>query len=87
MEKINKKWFKNRLKKGELEFICKERLTDDYAFDAANNFFASKKWAKATESRFSEWFINASVLWGDKAGTINLSFANSEIYEFRTIKL
>ena len=85
MGTINKKWFKNRLQKNELEFLCKEVLTDDYRFDAANDFQETKTWRKATAEMFNEWYINASFIWGEKNGVINLNFANSEIYEFRLI--
>lgn len=81
--KINKTWFKNKLKKGEFVFLCNGRYTDDFAHDLDVNYGITEVWQPATEKLFSDWYIKCSSLWGDKDGIINLNFANCEDYEFR----
>jgi hypothetical protein len=43
---INKTWFKNQLKKGNLLVKCTGKYTDDYAYDNATNFSTKKEFTK-----------------------------------------
>lgn len=80
---INKLWFKNRLKNNELLVKCNLKLTDDYAFDNAYNFFKEDNFREIEKDEFKDWYINRSHIYGNKKGIINMSFANCEYYEFK----
>ena len=83
---INKTWIKNRLKKGLFEFIVNGKYTDDYAFDNSINYGKTTEWVVATEKEFDDWFIGSCMIYGDKTGEFNVSFASSENYTFRLKK-
>lgn len=83
MSTINRTWFKNRLKKGELLVKCKGRYTDDYVYDAAYNFFEDKNFKPASPDLFKDWYLDRINIYGDKNGIINVSFASCEFYEFK----
>lgn len=80
---INKTWFKNRLRKGQLLVKCTGKYTDDYAYDAATNYSTEKEFKPATPDMFDDWYIRASHIYGDKAGEIKLTFAMCQYYEFK----
>lgn len=88
---INRTWFKNRLRKGELLVRCKGKYTDDYAYDAATGYSTEKEFRLAPKDMFlhlangdnKEWYISRSYIYGEKTGIIHLSFASCEYYEFK----
>lgn len=82
---INKTWFKNRLRKGQLLVKCDMKLSDDYAYDAATNYSTEKALRPAAPDMFNDWYINRSHIYGDKAGEINLTFASCEYYTFKLV--
>jgi hypothetical protein len=80
---INKTWFKNRLKEGKLLVKCCGRYTDDYAFDASNNFGKTDGFVVATAKKFDDWYIGVSRISGAKDGIIEMDFASCEYFEFK----
>lgn len=84
---VNKVWFKNRLKNGELLVRCVLKQSDDYAYDAATNYSTEKDFRQADKDMFStvgqDWYIRTSRLYGDKDGLMKLSFASCEYWEFK----
>jgi hypothetical protein len=80
---INKTWFKNQLKKGNLLVKCTGKYTDDYAYDNATNFSREELFAKAEANMFSDWYLSVLKVWGDKQGIIHAAFANCEYYTFK----
>lgn len=83
--KINRLWFKNRLKAGELLARCTNKMTDDYAWDHSINYGTEKEFTPATTEKFDDWFIDKSYIWGDKDGVMNFCFASCEFYEFKLV--
>ena len=81
--KINRTWFKNRMKKGELLVKCGAKYTDDYAFDNAYNFFKEDNFKECPPDFFRDWYLSKINIWGDKDGIIDVSFASCEFYEFK----
>jgi hypothetical protein len=82
---INKTWFKNQLKKGNLLVKCTGKYTDDYAYDNATNFSTDKEFNKADANMFNEWYLSVLKVWGDKQGIIHASFASCEFYTFKIV--
>jgi hypothetical protein len=82
-ERINRRWFKNQLEKGNILVKCNGKYTDDYAFDNAFNFFINDEWTKATAQKFCDWYIKCMHLYGDKSGIISGSFASCEYWSFK----
>ena len=80
---INKTWFKNQLKKGNLLVKCTGKYTDDYAYDNATNFSREEEFTKADANMFTEWYLGVLKIWGDKQGIIHAAFANCEYYTFK----
>ncbi|RLD57126.1 MAG: hypothetical protein DRJ01_14260 [Bacteroidetes bacterium] len=97
-DKINKLWFKNQIKKGNIEARMTQRLSDDYAYD---NEVAKKlptewttvkwdneknegvaKWKDFTET-FDNHTLNGMRIYGDKNGIIEGHFASWWAFEFR----
>jgi hypothetical protein len=84
MKKVNRKWFKNRLKAGLLEVKCTGIYSDDYAYDNEVNFHRQDRFEKAPADLFQDWVLNAIHIYeSTEAGIINVSFASCEYYEFR----
>ena len=84
MKKVNRKWFKNRLKGGLLEVKCTGIYTDDYYYDAQNNYSKQDRFEKAPVDLFPDWVLDSIRIWeSSEQGIINVSFASSEYYEFR----
>jgi hypothetical protein len=80
---INKTWFKNQLRKGNLLVKCTGKYTDDYAFDNATNFSSDKEFKKADANMFDDWYLGVLKVWGDKQSEINACFAHCEYYTFK----
>lgn len=85
MKTINRTWFKNQLRKGNLLVKCKGKYTDDYAFDAANHFFKDKDFVQAEPNLFDDWYLSKINIYGEKTGEISVSFASCEYYTFKVI--
>lgn len=83
MKTINKTWFKNQLRKGNLLVKCTGKYTDDYAFDNSNNFSKENEFKKADPNMFDDWYISVLKIWGDKQNEISVCFANCEYYTFK----
>lgn len=80
---INKTWFKNQLRKGNLLVKCTGKYTDDYAFDNSTNFSREKEFKKADVNMFDDWYLSVLKVWGNKQGEISACFANCEYYTFK----
>lgn len=83
MKTINRAWFKNQLRKGNLQVKCTGKYSDDYAFDNSVNFFTDKEFKDATIDLFDDWYLSVIRIWGEKTGLINVNFANCEYYTFK----
>lgn len=82
MATINRTWFKNRLRNGEFLYKCNGKYSDDYAFDAAYDYFQDKEYAPADPDLFDDWYLRKVYISGDKEGFISVSFASCEFYTF-----
>lgn len=51
---INRAWLKRQLEAGNIEAKPAQRLTDDYAYDAATNFGVTD-WAPARIGKYEDW--------------------------------
>jgi hypothetical protein len=83
MRTINRIWFINRLKNGELLYRCDGKYTDDYAYDAAYNFFKTETFEPAPPDLLSEFVLSRAKIWGDKNGEIHFCFASCQYYTFK----
>lgn len=83
MKTINRTWFKNQLRKGNLLVKCKGKYTDDYAFDAASNFFVDSEYSEASPDLFDDWYLSVISIYGEKESVIHVCFANCEYYDFK----
>jgi len=82
-DKINKTWFKNNLKKGNLLVKCTGQYSDDYYRDYLNNYGKTGEFIEVDLEKFDDWYVKCLTLWGDKNGVINACFASCEWYEFK----
>lgn len=82
-ETINRTWFKNQLRKGNLLVKCTGKQTDDYAFDYAYKFFEDSDYLQAEPDYFNDWKLRKIHIWGDKNGLITVAFASCEYYNFK----
>lgn len=83
---INRIWFKNQLRKGNLLVKCKGKYTDDYAYDNHTKFSRDTDFKVAKEDLFDDWYLSEIKIWGDKEGEISVSFAFCEFYTFKVAK-
>jgi len=80
---INRTWFKNQMRKGNLLVKCTGKYSDDYAFDAAYNFMKDDTFEDCKTDYFNDWYMSRIHIYGNKAGIINVSFASCQYYEFK----
>lgn len=83
MNTINKTWFRNRLKNNELVVKCLGIYSDDYKFDADNNFFRDEEFREVKEFEFKDIDIKNAKIWGDKNGIIKFNIYHYRSYEFQ----
>lgn len=69
--RINRKWFKNRLEAGELEYIASAQFSDDHDYDRMKNYGIVSEFTLATKVEFPDWSVSGAIIYGDKAGVIN----------------
>lgn len=82
---INRTWFKNQMRKGNLIVKCTGKYSDDYAFDAAYNFQKDEHFDVADKNYFDDWYLTKVRIYGDKQGEISVCFASCEYYTFKAI--
>lgn len=79
---INRTWFKNMLQAGKLLVKCDGKYTDDYAYDAADNFGRENFYKPAPANYLTDYKLKCISIYGNKEGFINVSFASCEHYTF-----
>lgn len=85
MATINRTWFKNQMRKGNLIVKCTGKYTDDYALDNYRNFGIQHTFEPASKDYFDDWYLSKIRIRGEKDGEIFVSFASCEFFTFKTI--
>jgi len=61
MKTVNRGWLKRQVEAGKVEAKCVNYLTDDYAFDASNNFGRMSEFKPAVLQNRGDKFLHGVV--------------------------
>ena len=82
---INRGWLKRQIEKGNIEGKCCYSMTDDYAWDAANNHGKTENWVDARDFKLDDrsFKTKSGCAYQDENGTISLIIHSNRAYDLR----
>ncbi len=83
--RIHKGWFKNRMRAGQLQHKVIEICTDDYKYDAENNFQKTEEWEDTPVHFIEDYSLGGRWTWiyGQKDGEFRVTVNMNSRYLFR----
>lgn len=82
---INKRWFKNRMRAGLFQHKVIQICTDDYLYDAKNNFQKTEEWEDTPARFIDDYALEGRWTWvyGPRDGEFRVTVNMNSQYLFR----